>query len=149
MASFLGRVNYSFKDRYMLSASFRRDGSSVFGANNKWANFFAVSGAWRISEEAFMSGLDVMNDFKLRVGYGETGNQQGLGPLNSVRLVNNDGTVFFGGSVIPNFSITQNENKDLQWEVKKMYNAGIDFGFFEGKLSGTFDGYYGLTRLTV
>ncbi|QHL86669.1 SusC/RagA family TonB-linked outer membrane protein [Nibribacter ruber] len=145
LASFLGRVNYSFKDRYMLSASFRRDGSSVFGANNKWANFFAVSGAWRISEEAFMSGLDVMNDFKLRVGYGETGNQQGLGPLNSVRLVNNDGTVFFGGSVIPNFSITQNENRDLQWEVKKMYNAGIDFGFFEGKLSGTFDGYYGLT----
>ncbi|WP_066511752.1 TonB-dependent receptor [Rufibacter sp. DG15C] len=145
LASFLGRVNYAFKERYMLSASFRRDGASVFGANNKWANFFAFSGAWRISDEAFMSGLSVINDLKLRAGYGETGNQGGLGPLNSVRLVNNDGTVFFGGSVIPNFSITQNENRDLRWEVKKMYNAGLDFGLMEGKLSGTLDAYYGLT----
>ncbi|GAB2538318.1 SusC/RagA family TonB-linked outer membrane protein [Rufibacter soli] len=145
LASFLGRVNYSFKDKYLLSASFRRDGSSVFGANNKWANFYALSGAWRVSEEAFMSGLDVFSDLKLRVGYGETGNQQGLGPLNSVRLVNNDGTVFFGGSVISNFSIIQNENRDLRWEVKKMFNGGVDFGLFQGKLSGALDGYYGLT----
>ncbi|WP_066832161.1 SusC/RagA family TonB-linked outer membrane protein [Rufibacter ruber] len=145
LSSFLGRVNYSYKDRYLFSASFRRDGSSVFGANNKWANFYAVSGAWRIIEEGFMSNLTTLTDLKIRVGYGETGNQQGLGPLNSVRLVNPDGTVFFGGSVIPNFSITQNENRDLRWEVKKMFNAGVDFGLFENKLTGSIDGYYGLT----
>ncbi|RNI28957.1 SusC/RagA family TonB-linked outer membrane protein [Rufibacter latericius] len=146
LASFLGRANYSFKDRYIFSGSFRRDGSSVFGENNKWANFFAFSGAWRISDEAFMRDLTVINDLKLRVGYGETGNQQGLGPLNSVRLANNAGTAFFGGTLIPNFAITQNENADLRWEVKKMYNAGIDFGFFGGsRLSGSLDFYYGRT----
>lgn len=146
LASFLGRANYSFMDRYYLSGSFRRDGSSVFGANNKWANFFAVSTAWRISEEAFMSNLTVLNDLKLRLGYGETGNQQGLGPLNSVRLANSAGTAFFGGTLIPNFAITQNENADLRWEVKKMYNAGLDFGLFSGsRLSGTLDFYHGRT----
>lgn len=146
LASFLGRANYSYLDKYYLSGSFRRDGSSVFGANNKWANFFAASAAWRISEEAFLSGLTFVDDLKLRVGYGETGNQQGLGPLNSVRLANNAGTAFFGGTLIPNFAITQNENADLRWEVKKMYNAGIDFGFLQGsRLSGTLDFYHGKT----
>lgn len=145
LASFLGRVNYSFKDRYYISASFRRDGSSVFGANNKWANFFATSVAWRISDEAFMSSVGFIDNLKLRVGYGETGNQQGLGPLNSVRLANTAGTAFFGGSLISNFAITQNENADLRWEVKKMYNAGIDFGLMDSKLTGTVDFFYGKT----
>ncbi|WP_242693146.1 SusC/RagA family TonB-linked outer membrane protein [Sabulibacter ruber] len=146
LASFLARANYSFKDRYLFSGSFRRDGSSVFGANNRWANFFAVSGAWRISDEAFMSNITFINDLKLRVGYGETGNQQGLTPLNSVLLANSAGTAFFGGTLIPNFSITQNANPDLRWEVKKMYNAGLDFGLFNGgRLSGSLDFYYGKT----
>jgi TonB-dependent starch-binding outer membrane protein SusC len=146
LASFLGRANYSFLDRYYLSGSFRRDGSSVFGANNKWANFFAASAAWRISDEAFMSGVTFVDDLKLRVGYGETGNQQGLNPLNSVRLANPAGTTYFGGTLIPNYAITQNENADLRWEVKKMYNVGLDFGFLPGsRLSGTLDFYHGKT----
>jgi TonB-dependent starch-binding outer membrane protein SusC len=146
LASFLGRANYSFMDKYYLSGSLRRDGSSVFGENNKWATFYAASAAWRISEEGFLSGVDFIDDLKLRFGYGETGNQQGLGALNSVRLVNSSGTTFFGGAVIPNFAITQNENRDLRWEVKKQFNAGIDFGLFSGsRLSGTFDVYHGTT----
>ncbi|EMR02189.1 SusC/RagA family TonB-linked outer membrane protein [Cesiribacter andamanensis] len=145
LASFLGRVNYSFDNKYLLSASVRRDGSSVFGANNKWANFYAASAAWRILEEDFMSGVTFLNDLKLRVGYGETGNQQGLSPLNSVTLARADGTVYFGGAVIPNYSITQNANPDLRWEVKRMYNAGIDFALIEGRLSGNVDVFRGMT----
>ena len=145
LASFLGRVNYSYMGKYYASASIRRDGSSVFGANNKWANFYAGSLAWRISDEGFMDAVDVIDNLKLRVGYGETGNQQGLGALNSVRLANNDGTTYFGGTVIPNYSITQNENADLRWEVKKMFNAGLDFGFIKGKLTGAIDAFTGVT----
>lgn len=145
LASFLGRVNYAFMDRYFVTASFRRDGSSVFGANNKWANFFASSVAWRISDESFMSSVGFVDNLKMRVGYGETGNQQGLGPLNSVRLANSAGTAFFGGSLISNFAITQNENADLRWEVKRMWNAGLDFGVMGSRLTGTIDYFYGKT----
>lgn len=146
LVSFLGIVNYSYKGRYLFKASFRRDGSSVFGANNKWGNFPSINAAWRISEEDFMRKQKIFNDLKLRLGYGVTGNQQGLGPLNSVRLVNPDGTTFFGGNLIPNFSITQNENKDLKWETRRMFNAGVDFGMLKNKLSGSIDFYYGKTK---
>lgn len=145
LSSFLGRVNYSYKDKYLATVSLRRDGSSVFGENYKWGNFPAISLAWKISNENFMTNLSFINDLKLRVGYGETGNQQGLDPLASQRLVNPDGTAFFGGSLIPNFSITQNENKDLRWEVRKMFNAGVDFAVLNNKLSGTIDFFYGKT----
>jgi TonB-dependent starch-binding outer membrane protein SusC len=146
LVSFLGRVNYSFKDRYLATVTFRRDGSSVFGANNKYANFPAVSLAWRLSEEDFIKGLNVFNSLKLRVGYGVTGNQQGLGPLNSVRTVAPDGTVFFGGQSITNYSINQNANPDLKWETREMFNLGIDFTILQDKLSGTIDLYSGTTK---
>jgi TonB-dependent starch-binding outer membrane protein SusC len=146
LASFLGRANYDYASKYYLSATFRRDGSSVFGANNKWANFYAVSTAWRITGEEFMSGVTFIDDLKLRAGYGETGNQQGLGPLNSVRLARPDGTAFFGGALINNYAIVQNANPDLKWEVKKMYNLGLDFGFLRGsRLSGALDIFHGRT----
>jgi len=145
LVSFLGRVNYSFKDRYLATLTFRRDGASVFGVNNRWANFPSISLAWRIMEENFMANQNVVDDLKLRVGYGVTGNQQGLGPLNSVRLVSPDGTVFFGGETITNYSITQNANPDLKWETRKMFNLGVDFKLLESKLSGTLDLYYGNT----
>lgn len=143
--SFLGRVNYTFNEKYILTASFRRDGSSVFGKNNKWANFPAVSVAWRLSQEEFIKGISLISDLKLRAGFGITGNQQGLGPLNSVLLAGNNGNTFFGGQVIRNFSIQQNANPNLKWETRQMYNFGLDFGLLEGKLSGTFDFFYGTT----
>jgi TonB-dependent starch-binding outer membrane protein SusC len=146
LVSFLGRANYSYKNKYLLTASFRRDGSSKFGANNKWANFPSVNVAWRITQESFMDRQRLFNDLKLRLGYGVTGNQQGLGSLNSVRLVGPNGTTFFGGNLIPDFSITQNENKDLKWETRSMTNVGIDFTMLKSRLSGTIDYFFGETK---
>jgi TonB-dependent starch-binding outer membrane protein SusC len=146
LVSFLGRMTYTFDSRYILTASFRRDGSSVFGKNNKWANFPSVSLAWRAIEESFMDNQNIFSDLKLRAGFGITGNQQGLGPLNSVLLAGNTGNTFFGGELIRNFAITQNANPDLRWETKKMYNAGLDFALFEDKIYGTIDYYTGETN---
>jgi len=145
LVSFLGRANYSFKDRYLATLTFRRDGSSKFGVNNRWANFPSLSLAWRISEEEFMKGVSIVDDLKLRVGYGITGNQQGLSALGSVRLVKAEGAAFFGGSLIPTYQVSQNANPDLRWETRTMYNAGIDFALMKGKLTGSIDYYYGET----
>lgn len=146
LSSFLGRVSYTFQDKYNLTASLRRDGASVFGANNKWANFWSVSSAWTLSNESFIKNLNIFDNLKLRFGYGVTGNQQGLGPLNSVLRVGQSGTAFFAGSVIPNFAIIQNANPDLRWETKSMWNGGLDFTLLKGKLTGTIDAFYGFTR---
>lgn len=146
VVSFLGRVTYSYKSRYIFNASYRRDGSSVFGANNKWANFPSVSAAWRINEEGFMSGLDIISNLKLRAGYGVTGNQQGLSPLNSVAWAGNTGNTFFGGNLIRNFAIQQNDNPDLRWETKKSFNVGVDFGLMNDRLTGTLEFYSGKTE---
>lgn len=146
LISFLGRVNYAYNSRYMVSASLRRDGASVFGANNKWGNFPSASVAWRITEEGFMSGQELFSNLKLRAGYGVTGNQQGLSALNSLRLVRNDGNAFFGGTLIRNFTVRQNPNPDLKWESKEMFNIAVDFGLMNDRLTGTLDFYTSKTR---
>jgi TonB-linked SusC/RagA family outer membrane protein len=141
LVSFLGRVNYSYDNTYLFTASFRRDGSTVFGINNKWGNFPSAAFAWRITQEDFMKDQHVFSNLKLRVGYGITGNQQGIGPQNSIALVGQAGTVFFGGQTIPNYAATQNANPNLKWETIKQANAGLDFGLFNDKLTGTIDVY--------
>ncbi len=139
LVSLLGRVNYSYNDRYLLTASFRRDGSTVFGVNNKWGNFPSASLAWRIDQEDFMKNQHVLSNLKLRVGYGVTGNQQGIGPQQSIALVGQAGTAYFGGTTIPNYFYSQNANPNLKWETKKQANAGLDFGFLNDRLTGTID----------
>ncbi len=146
LVSYLARVNYSLLDRYLFTGSIRRDGSSVFGANNKWGNFPSASLAWQINKESFMESQNVFNELKLRVGYGVTGNQQGLGPQNSLSLVNSAGTTYFGGSPITNFNISQNANADLRWETKKQTNIGLDFSLLDSRLRGTFDVYTSKTE---
>lgn len=146
LVSFLGRVNYTFLDRYLLTASVRRDGSSVFGVNNKWANFPSASVAWQINQEPFMANQKIVDELKLRVGYGVTGNQQGLYPQNSVSLVGAAGVTYFGGQQITNFNVTQNANSDLRWETKKQTNIGLDFAMFNNRLRGTFDVYAAKTE---
>lgn len=145
LVSFVGRVNYSYKDKYLATVTARTDGSSKFGINNRWALFPSLSLAWRVSEEDFLKGSNVVSDLKLRAGYGVTGNQQGLSRLGSALLVREDGTAFFGGSVIPNYSVYQNANPDLRWETRAMVNVGVDFGFFKNRLTGSVDYYNGLT----
>ncbi|MEJ7681576.1 MAG: TonB-dependent receptor [Segetibacter sp.] len=141
IVSFLGRVNYSYLDRYLITASIRRDGSSVLGANHKWGNFPSVSVAWKLNEEPFMRNQKLFSNLKLRAGYGETGNIQGLDPQKSLQLVGSSGVVYFGGVQTPNFNIIQNANADIQWETKKQVNAGLDFSILNSRLSGTFDVY--------
>jgi TonB-linked SusC/RagA family outer membrane protein len=141
LVSYLGRLNYSLLDRYLLTASIRRDGSSVFGANNKWGNFPSASVAWQINKESFMTTQTLFNELKLRVGYGETGNQQGLYPQTSLSLVGSAGTTYFGGMPITNFNITQNANADLKWETKKQTNIGLDFALLNNRLRGSVDVY--------
>jgi iron complex outermembrane receptor protein len=139
LVSFLGRVNYSYNNKYLLTASFRRDGSTVFGDNNKWGNFPSASIAWRLDQENFMKKQQFISSLKLRGGYGITGNQQGIGPQNSIALVGQAGSVFFGGTTIPNYAATQNSNPNLRWETRKQTNIGLDFGILNERLSGSVD----------
>lgn len=141
LVSYLGRLNYSLLDRYLLTASIRRDGSSVFGANNKWGNFPSASVAWQINKESFMMNQNLFSELKLRVGYGETGNQQGLYPQTSLPLVDSAGNIYFGGSIITNFGIAQNANADLKWETKRQTNIGLDFALLDNRLRGSVDVY--------
>jgi TonB-linked SusC/RagA family outer membrane protein len=146
IVSFLGRINYSYLNRYLFTASIRQDASSVFGANNKSGNFPSASVAWRLSEESFMKGFKFLNDLKLRLGYGITGNQQGLSPQNSLRLVGASGITYFGGNTITNFAIAQNSNSDLRWETRSQENIGIDFAFLNSRISGSIDAYSATTK---
>lgn len=139
LISFFGRLNYAFNDRYLLTATIRRDGSSVFGPNNKWGNFPSASIAWKIVNEGFMHGQQVFNDLRLRVGYGVTGNQQGLSPQRSMELVGGSGVAYFGGAVVTNYAVTQNANRDLTWETRNQANIGLDFALLNSRLFGTVD----------
>ncbi|MEB0260113.1 TonB-dependent receptor [Mucilaginibacter sp. 10I4] len=141
LVSFLGRFNYSYNNKYLLTASFRRDGSTVFGVNNKWANFPSASLAWRIDQEDFMKNQSIFSSLKLRGGYGVTGNQQGITPYNSIPLVGQAGSVYFGGAIIPNYAATQNSNPNLKWETVKQTNLGLDFSLFNDRLYGSVDAY--------
>lgn len=145
LISFLGRLNYNFKEKYLLTLSYRRDGSSVFGVNHKWGEFPAIGGAWKIDEEAFLKDSEVIDQLKIRAGYGITGNQQGLYPQNSLSLVSAAGITYFGGSEITNFNITQNPNEDLRWETKKQTNIGVDFGLWDYRLTGSIDAFTATT----
>lgn len=135
------RVNYDYKEKILLQASIRRDGSSVFGKNNEWGYFPAASVAWRMSEEDFIKNLSFISDLKLRASYGATGNAFGLGAFNAKRLYEAGGRFFDNGIFANAFRATQGSNPDLQWEVTTTANLGIDFGILKGKISGSIDVY--------
>jgi TonB-dependent starch-binding outer membrane protein SusC len=135
------RVNYDFNEKILVQASVRRDGSSVFGKNKEWGYFPAASVAWRLSEEDFIKNIAFINDLKLRVSYGETGNAFGLGAYTAQRLYNKSGTYYNGGPFESAFRSTQGANPDLQWEVTSTKNIGLDYGFLKGKISGSIDLY--------
>jgi len=140
LAAFFGRVNYSFKDRYLLSASARYEGSSKFAPENRWGFFPGVSLGWRISEEAFLKDNQVLSDLKLRAGYGETGNE-GFGAEVSTRMYSADTWFLQNGTWFRTYGVKHNQNPNIKWEVKKEYNLGLDFGFFNNRISGRFDVY--------
>lgn len=135
------RVNYDFKEKYLLQASLRRDGSSVFGANKEWGYFPSASVAWRISQEPFMDNVKFITDLKLRASYGETGNAFGLGAYSAQQLYNKTGTYYNNGVFASSFSTVQGYNPDLQWEVTATSNLGLDYTLLNGKISGSLDVY--------
>jgi TonB-linked SusC/RagA family outer membrane protein len=139
--AFFGRLMYNYKEKYLLSASLRRDGSSRFGANNKWAWFPAVSAGWRISGEEFLRDVKWLDELKLRAGYGVTGNQD-IDRYMSLSLMGFKGKYYYsGGEWIPTYDYAQNPNPDLKWEEKSEFNVGMDFSLFKGRLTGAVDYY--------
>ncbi len=135
------RVNYNFAEKYLLQASIRRDGSSVFGTNNQWGYFPAIGVAWRINEEEFLKNSNLISDLKLRFSYGETGNAFGFGAYTAKQLFSSRGTYYNAGVFATAIGVTQGSNPDLKWEVTSTKNLGLDFGLLQNKISGTLDFY--------
>ena len=133
LLSFFGRINYNIAGKYLLTASLRADGSSKFGANNKWGYFPAVSAAWRASEEDFIKDLGVFSDFKLRAGYGMAGNNR-IGNYGSLAVLSSV-TAPSGNGSAPGYVASQIPNPYLMWEANKTFNVGLDLGFFDQRLT--------------
>lgn len=141
LAAFYGRIIYDFDNKYILTASLRREGSSKFGANNKWGNFPALSVAWRISEEGFLrDNLPWLNDLKLRADYGVTGNQD-FDSYKSLLLYGGYGYFPFNGTTYQVYGPSQNINPALGWEKAINFNAGIDFELLNNRLTGSLNYY--------
>jgi iron complex outermembrane receptor protein len=142
LQSFFGRVNYQFKERYLLTATVRADGSSKFGANNKYGTFPSFSLGWRISEEAFMANLPVTN-LKLRAGWGQTGNQEIPSKITQSLFTSQiaSGVTYpiDSGPYPAGTTFTRLYNPNIQWEVSTQKDIGLDFGFLNGALSGSID----------
>lgn len=141
LISMFARAHYSYDERYMITATVRRDGSSKFGANHKWGTFPSASAAWGISQESFMKDVKWVNDLKFRVGYGVTGNQDGLQPYKSLELYGSEGIYYNDGSWQTAYKINQNANPDLKWESTAMLNVGLDFTLFNSRLNGSIEWY--------
>lgn len=133
LLSFFTRVNYNYKEKYLFTASLRADGSSKFGKNNKWGYFPAFSAAWRMGEEEFIKNLNVFSDLKLRIGYGLAGNNR----INSYQSLAIMGSVTYpnGDSTQSGYASNQVPNPELKWEANKTFNFGLDFGFFNQRLT--------------
>lgn len=135
LASYFGRFNYSFDSKYLVTFTMRADGSSKFGPNNKWGYFPSGSVAWRVSREDFMKNLPVIYDMKLRLGYGEVGNQA-IGNYLYGSALQTVTTPFGTG-----YRLQQISNPDLKWEATRQFNAGLDLALFDGRIDFTFDLY--------
>lgn len=144
LLSYYGRINYAYDGRYLLTATMRRDGSSRFAKNNRWGTFPSVALAWRLSRESFFKPLtSVMSDLKLRVSYGITGQQDGIANYGYMPLytISQDGAQYiFNGTPIYTYR-PEAYNPNLKWETTKSWNAGLDFGFLDNRITGSIDYY--------
>lgn len=142
LASFFGKVNYGFDDKYLVDFSIRADGSSKFGDNRKWGYFPSVGAAWRIKQENFLKEVDQITELKLRASYGITGNQNGIGDFAAEGLWTG-GAPYQGNAGI---SPLQLANGDLRWEKTSQFNIGVDLGLFKNRLAIEFNYYYKYTE---
>src|SRR5690606_33542801 len=142
MVSFFGRVQYGYADRYLFSASLRRDGSSKFGANNRWGWFPALSAAWRIDQESFVQDVSWLSTARLRLSWGQAGNDR-IGNANFLSRMQplnyplGAGQTMHSGFVVGNIS-----NSKLGWEKSDSYNLGMDFGIWQDRITFNADVYY-------
>lgn len=144
LVSYFGRLNYILAEKYLLTFTMRWDGSSRFDKDNRWGTFPSLALGWKLKEEAFLKDVDALSDLKLRLGWGVTG-QQNIGSdfaYAPLYVVSNDYAQYAFGDQYYYSSRPNAFNKDLKWEKTTTYNAGIDFGFLNGRISGNVDGYY-------
>lgn len=150
-ASFFGRVNYNYDNRYLVQFTIRRDGSSKFGADSRWGTFPSVALGWRISEEKFFPKDIALSNLKLRASWGRLGNENALGYYDFLALITTSNSLAQGyvrgnggqawpGSIAPGL-----ENRNLKWETTDTKNIGFDFGFFNNTLTGNINYYYNKT----
>lgn len=143
LLSYFTRVNYTFDNKYNLMASYRRDGSSRFGTNSKWGDFYAFSGSWTVSNENFFPENKVLTDLKLRYSLGSNGNNQ-IPNFGALSLMNQENYAF-GGILAPGYATATAPNPNISWEKSKSNNFGIDFSLFKNTLNISAD-YYILNR---
>ena len=141
--SYYSRVQYAFKDKYLLSGTVRRDASSKFGSDNRWGTFPSVSAGWKISQESFMQDIKQISDLKLRLSWGKSGNNN-IGDYNAIPTLTSNGYVF-GGNTPVNASgqvVSGLANSALKWETSSTYDAGVDLSLFSNRINFTFDAYH-------
>ncbi len=144
LLSLFGRVNYSFEEKYLLSSTIRRDGSSRFSEDNRWGTFFSVSGAWRLDRESFLENSNFLDMLKLRVGYGAIGNQD-VGNYAWSDQISPNYNYPFGGVMNTGYAISLLGNRNLQWETSTQFDVGIDFSIMEGRFYMVLDYYRKVT----
>lgn len=151
-ASFFGRINYNYDDRYLLQLTFREDGSSKFGADSRWGFFPSVAIGWRISEEPFFPKNSVVSNLKFRASWGQLGNENALGYYDFLALISTYNDMYQGyvrgngSSAWPGSIARGLENRNLKWETTDTKNIGFDFGLFKNRLSGSINYYINETR---
>lgn len=139
LASFMGRINYSFMDRYLVTLTGRSDGSSRLAEGKKWHSYPAAALAWKIKEESFLKNVDAVSTLKIRAGYGQTSNTS-IDPYRTLGGLS--GTVYsFGGQGVNGYYVSTLPNSDLSWEYTKQTNIGLDFGFLQDRINGSVDLY--------
>jgi len=141
LLAYFARANYSYQDKYMASASVRREGSSKFAEKNRWGTFWSISAGWRLSKESFMEGVTWLDDLKLRLAYGVTGNE-GFDADYAARMYGSDTRFLLpNGAWAMSYGVTRNVNDVLGWEEKHEWNLGIDFSVLNDRFFGKFDLY--------
>ena len=150
LVSFFGRVNYSFDNKYLITATLRNDGTSRFSESNRWGIFPSVALGWRVKEESFLKDVDALSDLKVRLGYGITGQQdvqQGDYPYMATYFAGQDGAYYqFGDNKQVAISRPNGFNPDLKWEQTTTWNGGLDFGFVNNRITASVDYYYRETK---
>lgn len=149
-AAYLGRLFYSYNDRYMITGSYRRDGYSAFGMNNPWANFWSVGASWVFSEEKFMEDIDWLSMGKLRVSYGTNGNRSLKDSYLALSNLSNKGVMVYptGSSTLAMQALAMSRlgNPNLEWEKTTSYNIGVDFGVLDNRITGSLEYYFKKTH---